>query len=99
MRTKAQPVRHDLYPERKMKEVLVSGCKDNQYSSLDLRFSRVFQLGGTVSIEPGVDIFNVFNGKNLRRPQVTNLIFNFDGTVQAGVGDPRQVQLGARISF
>ena len=75
------------------------GRKDNQYSSLDLRFSRVFQLGGTVTIEPGVDIFNVFNSKNLRRPQVTNLIFNFDGTVQAGVGSPRQVQIGARIGF
>ena len=75
------------------------GRKDNQYSSLDLRVSRVFQLGGTATIEPGVDIFNVFNSKNLRRPQTTNLIFNFDGTVQAGVGDPRQVQVGARIGF
>ena len=75
------------------------GRKDNQYSSLDLRFSRVFQLARTVTVEPGIDIFNVFNSTNLRRPQVTNLIFNFDGTVQAGVGSPRQVQLGARVSF
>ncbi|MGH9364718.1 MAG: hypothetical protein ACRD1B_05575, partial [Thermoanaerobaculia bacterium] len=75
------------------------GRKDNQYSSLDLRFSRVFQLGGTVTIEPGIDVFNVFNSTNLRRPQVTNLIFNFDGTVQAGVGSPRQLQVGARVSF
>jgi hypothetical protein len=75
------------------------GRKDNQFSGLDLRFSRVFQITGGLSIEPGIDIFNVFNSTNLRRPQVTNLVFNFDGTVQAGVGDPRQVQLGARISF
>lgn len=75
------------------------GRKDNQFSSLDVRLSRVFQLGETVTIEPGADVFNVFNSKNLRRPETTNLIFNFDGTVQAGVGDPRQVQLGARISF
>ena len=31
------------------------------------------------------------------RPEVTNLIFNFDGTVQSGLGDPRQAQLGVRL--
>jgi hypothetical protein len=30
---------------------------------------------------------------------VTNLIFNFDGTVQEGAGEPRQVQLGARVTW
>ena len=38
------------------------------------------------------------NTKNLRRP-VTNLVFNFDGTVQEGSGDPRQFQLGVRVTF
>jgi hypothetical protein len=38
----------------------------------------------------------VLNSDNFRRPEVTNLIFNFDGTVQSGVGDPRQMQLGLR---
>src|SRR5262249_42928159 len=74
------------------------GRKDNQYNSLDIRISRPFQISA-VTIEPAVDVFNVFNSKNLRRPSVTNLIFNFDGTVQAGVGDPRQVQLGLRVLF
>lgn len=32
-----------------------------------------------------------------RRPEVTSLIFNFDGTVQSGNGDPRQVQVGVRV--
>ena len=73
------------------------GRKDNQYSSLDFRISKQFQLAG-VTIEPGIDVFNVFNSKNLRRPAVTNLVFNFDGTVQSGVGDPRQVQLGCGSS-
>ena len=75
------------------------GRKDNQYSSLDLRLSRVFSLGGSATIEPGLDLFNVFNSTNLKRPQTTNLIFNFDGTVQAGVGAPRVLQLGARVAF
>ena len=48
-----------------------------------------------MTVEPVVDVFNLFNSENLRRPEVTNLIFNFDGTVQSGVGDPRQMQLGA----
>ncbi len=74
------------------------GRKDNQYNSLDLRISKAFKIAA-LTIEPGVDVFNVFNSKNLRRPQVTNLIFNFDGTVQAGVGDPRQIQVGLRVLF
>ena len=28
---------------------------------------------------------------------MTNLVFNFDGTVQSGAGDPRQIQFGLRI--
>ena len=72
------------------------GRKDNQYSSFDARVSKQFAFGG-VTVEPAVDVFNLFNSKNLRRPEVTNLIFNFDGTVQSGVGDPRQFQLGVRL--
>ena len=72
------------------------GRKDNKFSSLDLRISKVFRAGN-FDVEGVIDIFNVFNGQNLRNPAVTNLIFNFDGTVQSGLGDPRQVQLGIRI--
>jgi hypothetical protein len=32
VRRKAKPRSTELYPERRMKEVLVSGCRDNQYS-------------------------------------------------------------------
>jgi hypothetical protein len=74
------------------------GRKDNQFSSLDLRFSRPFQIQW-LTIEPSVEVFNLFNSKNLHRPEVTNLVFNFDGTVQSGAGDPRQVQLGVRVQF
>jgi Carboxypeptidase regulatory-like domain/TonB-dependent Receptor Plug Domain len=74
------------------------GRKDNQFSSLDFRVSKQFAFPG-VTVEPAIDVFNLFNNKNLRRPEVTNLIFNFDGTVQSGVGDPRQVQLAVRVLF
>jgi hypothetical protein len=72
------------------------GRKDNQYSSLDFRLSKQFAVGG-VTLEPAIDAFNVLNSKNLRRPEVTSLVFNFDGTVQSGVGDPRQFQLALRV--
>jgi hypothetical protein len=71
------------------------GRKDNEYSSLDFRLSRQFSFGG-ITLEPAIDVFNLFNSKNLRRPEVTSLVFNFDGTVQSGVGDPRQMQLALR---
>ncbi|HEY2291377.1 MAG TPA: TonB-dependent receptor [Thermoanaerobaculia bacterium] len=74
------------------------GRKDNQFNALDLRLSRDFQYG-RLTIQPSLDVFNVFNSANFRRPEVTNLIFNFDGTVQSGNGDPRQAQLGVRILF
>ncbi len=72
------------------------GRKDNEYSSLDFRVSRQFGVAG-VTLEPAIDVFNVFNSANFRRPEVTNLVFNFDGTVQSGAGDPRQVQLALRV--
>ena len=74
-----------------------TGRKDNVFSALDLRLSREFKASGKVRIEPIVEIFNVLNSKNLFAPQTTNLIFNFDGTVRAGLGDPRQAQIGVRL--
>lgn len=58
--------------------------------------SRDFTVGN-LTVQPILDVFNVFNSRNLRRPEVTNLVFNFDGTVQSGVGEPRQAQVGVRI--
>jgi hypothetical protein len=72
------------------------GRKDNTFSSLDLRLARDFRVGG-VTIQPILDVFNLLNSKNLKKPEVTNLVFNFDGTVQSGSGDPRQAQLGLRV--
>ena len=52
-----------------------------------------------MTIEPIFEVFNLTNSENFKRPEVTNLVFNFDGTVQSGLGDPRQVQLGVRVRF
>ncbi|HEV8610492.1 MAG TPA: TonB-dependent receptor [Thermoanaerobaculia bacterium] len=74
------------------------GRKDNKYSSLDLRVSKEFTLA-MLTIEPIVEAFNLLNSENFLAPEVTNLIFNFDGTIRSGNGDPRQVQLGLRVTW
>jgi hypothetical protein len=75
-----------------------TGRKDNKYSSLDLRISKDFQWS-LLTIEPIVEVFNVFNSDNFLTPEVTALIFNFDGTIRSGNGDPRQVQFGLRVAW
>jgi outer membrane receptor for ferrienterochelin and colicin len=76
-----------------------TGRKDNVFSSIDLRVSREFKAGTRVSIEPIVEVFNLANSKNLLAPQTGNLVFNFDGTIRSGLGDPRQAQAGVRVIF
>ena len=74
--------------------------KDNEFFTWDIRVTRPFKLrDSSVSIEPIFEIFNLTNSRNIRRPEVTSLVFNFDGTVQSGLGDPRQAQLGVSVRF
>jgi hypothetical protein len=75
-----------------------TGRKDNKYSSLDLRLSKDFKLSA-LTIEPIVEAFNLLNSDNFLSPEVTNLVFNFDGTIRSGNGDPRQVQFGLRVAW
>ena len=72
--------------------------KDNEFFSWDLRITRNFKAGGAV-VQPIFEVFNLTNNRNIKRPEVTNLVFNFDGTVQSGFGDPRQAQIGVRVLF
>jgi hypothetical protein len=74
-----------------------TGRKDNEYSSLDLRLSRDFALGKRVKLEPILEVFNLFGSKNYKQPSYQNLVFNFDGTIASGLGDPRQMQLGVKL--
>jgi hypothetical protein len=72
--------------------------KDNAYFSLDWRLQRPFPLGRTEVI-PSLEMFNTFNNANNVNPLTTPALFNFDGFLRAGVGDPRQVQLAVRVTF
>ena len=46
-----------------------------------------------------MDAFNLTSNANPKHPETTSLLFNFNGTVQSGLGDQRQAQLGLRLLF
>jgi hypothetical protein len=73
--------------------------KDNEYFSLDWRVSRPFSLGGNMELIPTIEMFNTFNNANNINPLSTPALFNFDGFLRTGVGDPRQVQLAVKLTF
>lgn len=52
-----------------------------------------------MTITPKLEIFNLFNNKNNVNTLTTPALFNFDGFLRNGVGDPRQAQLSARFEF
>jgi hypothetical protein len=73
--------------------------KDNAFFSLDWRLQRAFRLGATVQIVPSLEMFNTFNNANNVNPLTTPALFNFDGFLRQGVGDPRQLQLAVKVTF
>jgi hypothetical protein len=73
--------------------------KDNAYFSLDWRLQRPFRVGGRTEIVPIVEMFNTFNNANNINPLSTPALFNFDGFLRQGVGDPRQLQLAVKLTF
>ena len=72
--------------------------KNNEYFSLDWSLSRRFG-GDRFSIIPTIEMFNTLNNDNLINPLTTPGLFNFDGFLRQGVGDPRQVQLSVKVTF
>ena len=57
---------------------------------------------------PQIEMFNTFNNKNYinslsgagnQNSLTAPSLFNFDGFLRQGVGDPRQVQLSLRLNF
>jgi len=73
--------------------------KDNTFFALDFRVDKNFKLNDRFTLQAIVDVFNLTNRANPKHPETTGLLFNFDGTVQSGLGDPRQAQLGLRLLF
>ena len=73
--------------------------KDNQYFSFDWRLQRPIKFGERYALIPIVEMFNTFNNANNINPLVTPGLFNFDGFLRQGVGDPRQLQLAVKFTF
>jgi hypothetical protein len=73
--------------------------KDNEYFSLDWRLQRPFRVGMRSEIIPSVEMFNTFNNANNVNPLTTPALFNFDGFLRQGVGDPRQLQMSVKVIF
>jgi Carboxypeptidase regulatory-like domain/TonB dependent receptor len=73
--------------------------KDNQYFSFDLALDRTFHLGERVTLAPKLEIFNLFNNANNVNPLSSPALFDFNGFLRVGVGDPRQAQLSVRLEF
>jgi hypothetical protein len=73
--------------------------KDNAYFSLDWRLQRAFAFGTRYRIIPTIEMFNTLNNANNVNPLSTPILFNFDGFLRQGVGDPRQVQLAVKFTF
>ena len=73
--------------------------KDTAYFSFDWRVQRPFRLGDQWRIVPSLEMFNTFNNANNINPLTTPALFNFDGFLRQGVGDPRQLQLAVKVTF
>ena len=67
--------------------------------ALDFRAAKTIKLSERFRLQAIADAFNLTNRANPKHPETTSLLFNFDGTVQSGLGDPRQAQLGLRLMF
>jgi Carboxypeptidase regulatory-like domain/TonB dependent receptor-like, beta-barrel/TonB-dependent Receptor Plug Domain len=73
--------------------------KDNAFFTFDFGVARPFHLGERMSIIPRLEMFNTFNNKNNVNPLSTPALFDFNGFLRVGVGDPRQAQLSVRFEF
>jgi len=82
--------------------------KDNEYFSFDWRLARPISLSETVELIPQVEMFNTFNNDNFinslsgagnQNSLTAPSLFNFDGFLRQGIGDPRQLQLAIKLRF
>jgi len=87
------------YSKAKAGEALANAKAEIARRGLAVTVTKNFFIGERRSLEFRTSVFNLFNSANPKKPEVTGLLFNFDGTVSSGLGDPRQAQLGVKLIF
>jgi hypothetical protein len=73
--------------------------KNNEFFTLDFGVARPFHIYDRLQVVPRVELFNTFNNANNINPTSAVQLFNFDGFLRVGVGDPLQAQLSLRFMF
>ncbi len=73
--------------------------RDNDFFTWDFRVSKEFAPGNGIMLEPVLEVFNATNEDNFLDTAHGSLLFNFDGTLQSGLGDTRRAQVGVRMKF
>jgi len=73
--------------------------KDNAFFTFDFGVARPIHLGERFRVVPKIEMFNTFNNKNNINPLSSPQLFDFNGFLRVGVGDPRQAQLSVRLEF
>ena len=73
--------------------------KDNKFFSFDWRWQRPFPIGERFRITPVFEMFNTFNNENNINAISSPILFNFDGFLRNGVGDPRQAQFAIKFEW
>jgi hypothetical protein len=72
---------------------------DMVFFTFDWRLARPFRFSTGHEVTPVLEMFNTFNNANNINPLSTPALFNFDGFLRTGGGDPRQVQLAVKFTF
>ncbi len=73
--------------------------KDNEFFSFDWRVSRPIYFGERYAVIPMIEMFNSFDNDNNVNPLIGPGLFNFDGFLRQGVGDPLQLQWAVKFTF
>jgi hypothetical protein len=73
--------------------------KDNAYFAFNFGLERSFHFGDHMQLIPRLEVFNAFNNKNNVNPLSSPALFDFNGFLRLGVGDPRQAQFSVRFKF
>lgn len=95
----AQPITHNPRVASGVDRGRNNLRKNNEYFSFDWRLLRPFKWGDRYAITPIIEMFNTFNNDNNVNPLIVPALFNFDGFLRQGVGDPLQVQIAVKFTF